>query len=1099
MTAAGEKHLPKVLGFAANLAIALAALLLGGGAILYFDAARPALHSMVDTSVTLTGALVALLFWDMSRRTEESWPLFLAISFAYLALGEALHMLTVLGGLGAGLVSDVRLRAGTWGPPAHLLPIGVGASLLLRHRPRSAAWLFAAALGALAILLTLFFFSAQRYAVSSMLGITRPTLILVPLLWIMVGWAYWRQRKEYELARAVAPSALILALAHGLMLFSRAPGDSLALVAHLGKAIGEALLLFNLMQIGAADTVRRRHAEEELLALNRELDARVTARDAEQRRSRALIEAIIEHSPAVIYVKDLAGRYLMINRRYADIFQLDRADVIGKTDHDLFAKDVADAFRAMDVRVARMDRPLTEEETAPLADGPHSYISVKSPLRDEAGQTYAVFGISTDITDRRRAEEALLASEQRNRLVVESALDAVVTIGSDGTISGWNPQAEATFGWSQAEVVGRAIDEIVMAERFREPHRQGLARYLATGEEQVLNRRVELQAVHRDGHAFPVELSITPIRLGDTVSFTAFVRDITDRYLAAAKLQSQLGRLHLLEQITRAIGQRQDVQSIFQVVVRSLEERMPADFVCISRYDRVGHLLTVAHVGTRSAAVGRELGIVERAEIPIDENGLLRCVSGQLVYEPDIAQVEFPFPRRLAREGLRSLVIAPLMFEDEVFGVLAVARKEPQSFHSADCEFLKQLAGHVALAAQQIQLRDSLQQAYDDLKHTQQAVVAQERLRAIGQMASGIAHDINNAISPVAIYTQALIESEADARPEMRDYLELVLRVTRDIAATVGRMRDFYRSDADDVPEPLDLNTIVPQVIELTRARWSDMPQQRGVVIAVSSDLEADLPLVMGHAAELREALTNLVFNAVDAMPEGGTITIRTQTRPAGTTGAKQVRLEVADTGAGMTEATRLRCLDPFFTTKGERGTGLGLAMVQGTAQRHKAQLDIDSAPGSGTRVRLDFAAASPKQQRAKPAAPRESRPLRLLLVDDDPAVLASTVFVLKLSGHDITAADGGDAGIEAVLNARAAEERFDAVITDLGMPYVDGHQVAAAVKEQFPDTPVILLTGWGRRMTSGPDAPAHVDFVLPKPLDLNELRQIFAGLERRI
>jgi len=311
-------------------------------------------------------------------------------------------------------------------------------------------------------------------------------------------------------------------------------------------------------------------------------------------------------------------------------------------------------------------------------------------------------------------------------------------------------------------------------------------------------------------------------------------------------------------------------------------------------------------------------------------------------------------------------------------------------------------------------------------------------------------------------------------------------------------MRDFYRSDADAAPEPLDLNTIVPQVIELTRARWSDMPQQRGVVIKVSSDLEADLPPVTGSAAELREALTNLVFNAVDAMPEGGTITIRTETRPAGATGAKQVRLEVGDTGAGMTEATRLRCLDPFFTTKGERGTGLGLAMVQGAAQRHKAQLDIDSAPGSGTRVRLDFPVASTKRRRAKPAAPRDTRPLRLLLVDDDPAVLASTAFVLKISGHHITAADGGDAGIQAVLNARAAQERFDVVITDLGMPYVDGHQVAAVVKEQFPDTPVVLLTGWGRRMTSGEDAPAHVDFVLPKPLDLDDLRQIFAEIERR-
>jgi CheY-like chemotaxis protein len=171
--------------------------------------------------------------------------------------------------------------------------------------------------------------------------------------------------------------------------------------------------------------------------------------------------------------------------------------------------------------------------------------------------------------------------------------------------------------------------------------------------------------------------------------------------------------------------------------------------------------------------------------------------------------------------------------------------------------------------------------------------------------------------------------------------------------------------------------------------------------------------------------------------------------------------------------------------------------MVYGAAQRHKAQLDMDSAPGAGTRVQLEFAAA-PGGQGAKqrPVAPRTG-PLRLLLVDDDPAVLNSTSIVLRLQDHDITSADGGQAGIDAMRAARAAGERFDLVITDLGMPYVDGNQVARAVKELFPETPVVLLTGWGRRMTSGEEAPAHVDYVLPKPLDLGQLREIFAELAR--
>lgn len=823
------------------------------------------------------------------------------------------------------------------------------------------------------------------------------------------------------------------------------------------------------------------------------LAGRLALHDAEERRSRRLIEAVIGNSPAVIYVKDLAGRYLMVNQRYADIFHLDRAGVIGKTDHEIFPKQAADAFRAMDQRVAEADQPLTEEEVAPLDDGPHNYISVKAPLRDDAGQTYAVFGISTDITDQRRVEQALLASEQRTRLVIESALDAIVTIDATGLVTGWNPQAETVFGWNEAEVIGQPVDEIVMPERFRQAHRLGLARYVATGDEEVLNRRIELVALHRSGREFPVELSITPIRTTGTLSFSAFVRDITDRKLAETRLQAQRDRLHLLEQITRAIGQRQDTQSINQVVVRTLEDRLPADFVCICDYDAGVPKLTVAHVGTASAALGRELGITDRAEIPIDRNGLSRCVGGELVYEPDITEISFPFPTRLARHGLRSLVITPLMIETHVFGVLVVARLQHEGFVSTDCEFLRQLGEHVALASRQIQLHASLQKAYDDLRQTQQSVLEQERLRAIGQMASGIAHDINNAISPVAVYTQVMLEQDRDWPSGIRDYLEMVGRVVKDIAATVGRMRDFYRSDDGEELQPVDLNQLVPQVVDLTRARWNDMPQQRGAVISVQTRLEAGVPLVMGSASELREALTNLIFNAVDAMPDGGALTISTETYRTRPNAAPRVRLTVGDTGGGMDEQARKRCLEPFFTTKGERGTGLGLAMVYGTTQRHKARLSIDSSPGSGTRVQLEFAAAARRQGEKERLAITVIDPLRLLLVDDDPAVLSSTVVVLETLGHIVKSADGGQAGIDLLRSAVAAGDRFDLLITDLGMPYVDGNQVARAAKESFPELPVVLLTGWGRRMASGTETPAHVDYLLPKPLDLDQLREIFA------
>ncbi len=229
-------------------------------------------------------------------------------------------------------------------------------------------------------------------------------------------------------------------------------------------------------------------------------------------------------------------------------------------------------------------------------------------------------------------------------------------------------------------------------------------------------------------------------------------------------------------------------------------------------------------------------------------------------------------------------------------------------------------------------------------------LMQQERLRALGQMSSGIAHDINNALSPMALLTQSLIEREPDLSPRFRSYLETAKRVVDDVSATVGRMREFSRKREPEIAlAPLDLNTLVRQVIELTRARWSDIQQTLGSVIELKTELAPDLPAIMGVEGEIREALTNLIFNAVDAMPTGGVITLRTRTTHAAS--ANYADVEVADSGIGMDEDTKRRCFEPFFTTKGARGTGLGMAMVYGMVQRHSAEIAVESELGQGTTV----------------------------------------------------------------------------------------------------------------------------------------------------
>jgi PAS domain S-box-containing protein len=606
-----------------------------------------------------------------------------------------------------------------------------------------------------------------------------------------------------------------------------------------------------------------------------------------------------------------------------------------------------------------------------------------------------------------------------------------------------------------------------------------------TGEPVHFENEARALGRHYDVHAY---------RVGGPESRKVAIlfNDITERNIAQRKLRAQFERLNLLQQITRAIGERQDTRSIFQVVVRTLEEQLPLQLCCICLYDPTDNVLTVTSVGLASAALAMDLALTEQARIAIDQNGLSRCVSGQLVYEPDISEVPFPFPERLAAGGLRSMVAAPLRLESTVFGVLIAARVQARSFTSGDCEFLLQLSEHIALAAHQAQLHGSLKKAYDDLRETQQAVMQQERLRALGQMASGIAHDINNAISPVALYSEHLLEREPNLSADGRRYLEIIRRAIEDVAQTVGRMREFYRQREQQMTLlPVDLNALARQVADLTRARWSDMAHQRGIVIEMQTELAPDLPAIAGAESEIREALTNLVFNAVDAMPQGGTLTLRTEAN------SRSAWLEVIDTGVGMDEGTRRRCFEPFFTTKGERGTGLGLAMVYGVMQRHSAEIEIESVLGRGTTIRLSFARPTAALGSGVRMLPLHAAPsaLRVLLVDDDPVLLKSLEDILTADGHILTVTHGGQAGIDAFRVAHEQGNSFDVVITDLGMPYVDGRKVAGAVKALAPSAPVILLTGWGQRLEIEGDVPAHVDRVLSKPPKLRELREALIAL----
>lgn len=713
------------------------------------------------------------------------------------------------------------------------------------------------------------------------------------------------------------------------------------------------------------------------------------------------------------------------------------------------------------------------------------------------------------VLDRTAALEAatlaLRESEARWQTSLENLSEGVAIANLDGRLLHFNKAALALHGFTSLAESQRDLPDFTGLIEL-----STLTGAIIPLEQWPLSRILRGETLH------DVEIAVRHLQAGWTRIFSyngslandpggqpflavVTMTDITARKKAEHRIFTQLGHLNLLDQITRLIGDRLDLNSIFQLVIGTLEDNLPVDFGCIALHDAASRTLRLSRMGKKSQALAA-LRLAENDTLVVDDQGLGRCTGGELVYEPDITRSPDPFPRQLESAGLRSLVMAPLRQESQVFGVLMVARRDAQAFSSSECEFLRQLSEHVALAAWHAQLHAALTQAYDDLRQTQQIVMQEERLRALGQMASGIAHDINNALSPVSLYAESLLENEKTLSPRARNYLETIHRAVDDVAQTVARMREFYRQRATQMElAPVDINRLVGQVLDLTRPRWQDMPQEHGLVIEIATDLQPDLPPIMGAESEIRDALTNLVLNAVDAMPNGGQLTARTRllNGDAATESTTRVALEITDTGTGMDETTRQRCLEPFFTTKGDRGTGLGLAMVFGMARRHSADLQIESAPGEGTTVRLLFGVHSVVvSDQPLVIPPPEALPkLRVLVIDDDPILLKSLTDTLEADGHVVVAADGGEKGISAFLSSLKRGKPFDRVITDLGMPHVDGHKVAAQIKTHSPGTPVILLTGWGQQLIARGQMPPNVDRVLAKPPKLREIREAFAAL----
>ncbi|HEX8459450.1 MAG TPA: ATP-binding protein [Pyrinomonadaceae bacterium] len=416
----------------------------------------------------------------------------------------------------------------------------------------------------------------------------------------------------------------------------------------------------------------------------------------------------------------------------------------------------------------------------------------------------------------------------------------------------------------------------------------------------------------------------------------------------------------------------------------------------------------------------------------------------------------------------------------EVTAASAKAEAEAASRAEAAKAQAEQAERHVEELSHYIAEQERIREQYSQI----------EKLSALGELASGVAHDFNNTLAGILGRAQLLLNTTDPAKIESG--LQIIIKTAKDGAKTIKRIQDFARQRRDHAFSPVAVDQLLLDVSEMTRPRWKDHAEAASVHINLELKISSKA-LVLGDESELREVLVNMVFNAVDAMPAGGTLTLATRE----VNGA--VEISIADSGTGMSDEVRSRIFDPFFTTKGKTGMGLGLAVSYGIIRRHEGTVEVESETGRGTtfRITLPSAKTGVKPQAGsdgqQPATVAESFRTKFLVVDDEESVRELLHDILVAEGHEVIVAASGREAL-----ALFAETTFAAVLMDVGLPGMSGWELARSIRERDARIPLAIITGWGEAVGSNAQKAAGVDWVVAKPFTIEQITSIARDVSRR-
>ncbi len=690
-----------------------------------------------------------------------------------------------------------------------------------------------------------------------------------------------------------------------------------------------------------------------------------------------------------------------------------------------------------------------------------------------------------------------IASRLELKVILQKIIESAVSLleAEEGSVSLWDHQKQ-----SYAIAIVHGLPESLIGTEFF-PSSIGMTGEILGKKAPVLyedyehhpNRLKELDPYHLKG-VVGVPLVVRELIIGAMVVGTSDPKkrfqqseiDLLSNFshqaaiaIGNAKLYedslSKIRHLTTLHEIGKVLSSTLDVDQLLKEALELLKDRFGYPMCDILFLDKAKNELYVRQV------IGRNFEEVKGLRFRFGVDGIVGRVAktGEPYYAPDVSKD--PYYLSVSTD-FRSEAAFPLKVREKVIGVLNIESHDLRGFDEEDLQVLSSFASQVGISIENAQLFSDLKQTLQELKQAQDQIVQVEKLRAMGEMASGVAHDFNNVLAVILGNIQLLLYQLDHLSPEeTREGLEIIERSAKDGAETVRRIQEFTGVRRDREFASLPINEIVREVTVITGPRWKDQAQKKGIQIELTMELEDDL-LVFGNPSELREVLTNIVFNAVDAMPEGGKLHISAHRHGV------WVEVTISDTGVGMTEEVRRKVFDPFFTTKGVTSSGLGMSVSYGIIKRHGGEILVESQPGKGTTFTLHLPLGHGEEVAEAEEVPsmRKTVPAEILVIDDEDSVRDLLSRMLEAKGHHVVLASNGEEGIE-----RFKKGKFDLVFTDLGMPKLSGWEVGKAIKKMNPKVPIAMITGWGMELSREKLNETGIDLIVSKPFNFEKVIQL--------